>query len=349
MKSAIASERAKLLLRIFPNGVPRLWCPPLTHYDPQGAIDRSRMAAHLRHLAPCVGGVLIPGSTGDGWELTAAERREVLTVGVEQAQQLRFQVLIGALHPDTKQSMELIREDLEWLRARFGEGEDATVIAKAPVCGFTICPPRGKQLSQEEIGRALAGVLDLGLPTAIYQLPQVTQNEMGPELVADLAARYENFIFFKDTSGLDAVARSGKDLFGVFTARGAEGDYAGWLKVGGGPYEGFLLASANCFARELQQVIEHLTAGRVELARGLSDRLTAAVGEAMALASGVSGGNPFANANKAIDHFLAYGPRADDVPAPRLHSGGFLPLEFVRATGGVLSAQDLMPAKGYLE
>lgn len=53
------------LSSIFPKGVPLLWCPPLTHYDRQGAVDPSRMAAQFQQLAPYVGGFLIPGSTGD--------------------------------------------------------------------------------------------------------------------------------------------------------------------------------------------------------------------------------------------------------------------------------------------
>ncbi len=349
MKDPIAAARARLLKGIFPEGVPFLWCPPLTHYDGQGAMDGSRMAAHFRHLSPCVRGFLIPGSTGDGWELTRAERRQVLAIGLEQARQFNFQVLIGALHPETNEALALIREDLDWLKSRFGERKAAQALAKACVCGFTICPPRGQQLAQEEIRRALASVLELGLPTAIYQLPQVTLNEMSPEVAMDLALRYENFILFKDTSGADAVALSGKSLAGVFAVRGAEGDYARWLKAAGGPYDGFLLASANCFARELHQVIADLSAGRLETARRLSGRLTAAVGEVLRLAAALPEGNPFTNANKAMDHFFAHGPKAAAAPPPRLHAGSCLPPELIRSTGEILSRQELMPAHGYLE
>jgi dihydrodipicolinate synthase/N-acetylneuraminate lyase len=219
------------------------------------------MAAHFRHLFPYVKGFLIPGSTGDGWELTSAERRQVIAIAIEQAQKLNAQLLIGALHPDSNAALNLIREDLDWLERRVGELEVAKALSKAHVCGFTICPPRGQQLTQEEIGQGLASVLELGLPTAIYQLPQVTLNEMSPECVANLARRHENFIFFKDTSGADTVALSAKDLSGIFTARGAEGNYARWLKAAGGPYDVFLLSSANCFARELPQLIGDLSAG----------------------------------------------------------------------------------------
>src|SRR5579872_4807809 len=174
MTDSVATTRERYLKSIFPEGIPRLWCPPLTHYDRNGAIDGARMAAHLRHLFPFVRGFLIPGSTGDAWELTPPERRQVLAIGVDQAQQLNAQVLIGALHPESSEAQNLIRRDLDWLKSRCAEQDTPKLLAPAHVCGFTICPQRGKQLTQVEIRQSLSTVLDIGVPTAIYQLPQVT-------------------------------------------------------------------------------------------------------------------------------------------------------------------------------
>jgi len=70
--------RRALMRRFFPEGTPSLWCPLLTHYTADGSLDRARMEAHLAHLAPRVKGYLIPGSTGDGWEMSEGEIREVL-------------------------------------------------------------------------------------------------------------------------------------------------------------------------------------------------------------------------------------------------------------------------------
>ena len=72
-----AVERRKWLARFLPDGIPTLWCPLITHYDRHGAIDQPRVAVHLRHLSPYVKGFLIPGSTGDGWELSDAETRRL--------------------------------------------------------------------------------------------------------------------------------------------------------------------------------------------------------------------------------------------------------------------------------
>jgi len=81
----------------------------------------------------------------------------------------------------------------------------------------------------------------------------------------------------------------------------------------------------------------------------MSDRLTAVIQEVFGLVKGLPDGNPYANANKAIDHFFAFGPRALSVLPPRLHGGSRLPAEVMRATGEILSRHGFAPGYGYLE
>ncbi len=317
---------------LFPQGVPTLWCPLLTHYDAEGRIDRARMAKHFEYLAPDVRGFLVPGSTSDGWELSEADEREVVDIALQQTGKVGAKLLVGILKSDLHQARERLRE-----------------IRGQTVCGFVVCPPKGKDVSQEEMGRQLRAFLEEGLPTALYQLPQITQNEMSAELVAELARDFQNFILLKDSSGADRVASSGKDLDGIFMVRGAEGEYARWSKSRGGPYDGFLLSTANCFARQLQQMVDALSAGRVEEGTKMSQRLSSVIGDVFRLVSGLAKGNAFTNANKAMDHFFAYGRRATKVPGPRLHAGIRLPVEMIQATGEILERQGFMPTRGYLE
>ncbi len=337
------ATRADWHARLFPRGIPPLWCPLLTHYRADGSLDHARITAHLRHLAPHVKGFLIPGSTGDGWEMTDAEIRELLGLAREQTAKLELHLLIGVLKTDEGAACSVLREQGRTLT------DVATQHATRSTPGFTVCPPKGADLPQETIHDALADILELGFPTALYQLPQVTQNEMSPETLADLAARFPNFILFKDTSGADKVANSGLDFGGVFLVRGAEGGYATWLKAGGGPYDGFLLSTANCFGRELHQVIELLKTGQRDEAQRLSDRLAAVVKEVFALVVGLPDGNAFANANKAMDHFFAHGPQAASVTPPRLHAGSRLPVEVIRQAGAALERSGFLPKRGYLE
>ena len=344
-----AVERRKLLARLWPDGIPPLWCPLITHYDRDGAIDQPRVAAHLRHLSLHVKGFLIPGSTGDGWELSGAETRRLLEVVIEQITKLNLHLLVGALKTEAETALRAIGETIDWIAARANDGSRENALAQSGVCGFTICPPRGKELSQQQMSSALRSILETRVPVAIYQLPQVTQNEMSPELVADLARQFPNFILFKDTSGADRVALSGQKLENVFLVRGAEGDYVRWLKIVKGPYDGFLLSSANCFARELHNMIEDLKVRRAKAARERSEHLTSCINEVFGIVTGLPHGNPFANANKALDHFFAFGPKARDAPPPRLHAGVPLPADVIHAAADTLSRHGLMPEKGYLE
>jgi dihydrodipicolinate synthase/N-acetylneuraminate lyase len=337
-------QRAELIARIFPEGLPRLWCPPLAHYGSSGALDRERQKLHFLQMCSHVGAFLVPGSTTDGWELTRPERAELLADILRWADELGVRVLIGALHAESAVAAEMIAEVLESGGVPSSNGQwDWT----GPVCGFAICPPRRSGLSQQEIGDGLARVLALGVPTALYQLPQVTQNEMSPELVCELARRFPNFFLFKDSSGTDTVANAGLDYGGVWMVRGAESDYHRWLKASGGPYDGFLLSTANCFAPQLNEIIAAAASGQADRAEQLSRPITELVSAVFSLVAKVPQGNAFANANKAIDHWLAFGPAADEIAPPYLRGGVPMPAAVISETGRLLRQHRLMPAEGY--
>jgi dihydrodipicolinate synthase/N-acetylneuraminate lyase len=340
-------ERESVLQRLFPEGFPTLWCPLITHYAEDGDIDRERMCAHLAHLSPHVGGFLIAGSTGDGWEMDDAEAGALIECATDEIRTLKRKALIGALRYETEAVLRSIADSLARLKRRSGATDDWEAMIQSSVSGFTVCAPHGKEKTQDEIHTALEKVLSLGLPTSLYQLPQITENEISPETVAALAEKYPNFYLFKDTSGKDRVAQAGPSQ--VLLLRGAEGDYAEHLAPSGGDYDGFLLSTANCFGRELHAIRRDLESGHSARAEAHTRKLTAVVDAAFDLAAKAPHGNAFANANKAMDHFYAYGPRAMETPAPRIREGRRLPEELVRGVGEVLLRHDLMPVKGYLE
>ena len=89
--------RQDTLRQLFPSGIPSLWCPTVTHYQPDGSIDAQRAVRHLEALAPHIGGILVPGSTGDGWDLPAQKKLELLSVIMPEADRLGLVVLVGVL------------------------------------------------------------------------------------------------------------------------------------------------------------------------------------------------------------------------------------------------------------
>lgn len=344
-------DRTRLIRTLFPAGVPRLWCPLLTHYKKDGAIDFDRISAHFRHILPFVKGFLIPGSTGDGWELDDGETRQVTAFALRLAREEGVSLLLGVLKRDAESMKTAIAEMFSLLDPTTAVGADDRIrtLRNRHVCGFTVCPPEGKTRSQADIEAGLSEILDMGLPTALYQLPQVTGNEVSPETFGRLVGMYSNLILFKDSSGRDGIATSDTDKGGVFLVRGAEGDYARWLREAGGPYAGFLLSTANCFPGELKTLIEDLERGEREKARILSERLSAAIRDVFALVNGLPCGNAFTNANKSIDHFQAFGPDADANDGPLLHGRQTIPADILAATGAILTRCRLMPERGYME
>ncbi len=329
-----AAARQTLQTRLFPKGIPRLWCPTLTHFQAAHIPDPARIRAHLSALSPHVHGILVPGSTGEGWEMNDEEIRALLAIVLDAAQKLGMRVLIGVLKTQVEE-MHLSIEAIGALRDH------------PAVAGITVCPPKGVSLSQTEIQTALAGILDLGWPTALYQLPQVTQNEMEAATVAALAEEFPNFILFKDTSGADRVAKSGRDFGGVFLVRGAEGHYATWPRRAGGPYDGFLLSTANVFASHFAKLLQMLDQGNAHEAQALSSKIDGIVTQAFQMVSAFPSGNAFTNANKALDHCMAFGESVPSVEPPLLYSGVRLPVEFIRHSMDLLRENGLLPKSGY--
>jgi len=312
-----AAERLVLQRSAFPSGVPQLWCPILTHFKAARVPDSDRIAEHLAKLSPFVKGILVPGSTGEGWEMDDGDVRRLLDIVLPAADAVGVRVLLGILKTDVKQVLTALDGVKDFCQ-------------HPAVVGVTVCPSRGAELSQVEIADGLRAVLSRKLATALYQLPQVTQNEMSPETVAMLAAEFPNFILFKDTSGLDKVAQSGLDFGGVNLVRGSEqGGYAKWTRAAGGPYDGFLLSTANVLAPELSRVLQMLDSGDKFGADTLSNELEQLVQSMFTIVGGFEVGNAFANANKLLYHLRTFGSGALRHPTPILYSGASLPLDFV--------------------
>ena len=69
---SVSQKRGELIRTLFPEGIPRLWCPMLVHYDGDGKIDAARMEHHLAAMCKTVRTFLLFGSTGDGFRFARA-------------------------------------------------------------------------------------------------------------------------------------------------------------------------------------------------------------------------------------------------------------------------------------
>lgn len=347
--ATIATRRGAIMRGLLPAGLPRLWCPLLSHYRDDGTFDLHRTALQLDAIRPFVGGLLLAGSTGDGWELDEAERQRLIAEVLPLARARGFAVLVGVLKSEVQDMRSAMDATLAILRTVGGSdstNDPVELMARSGVAGMTLCPPAGAALPQAAISAALDALLATGAPISLYQLPQVTQNEMDAATVSGLVRRHPNLLMIKDTSGTDGIAEAG--VGDVVLLRGAEGGYARHTKSGGGRYDGFLLSTANGLADALSGVLDALEADRREYADELSNRIEAVVKAVFEAAAPLPHGNPFTNANKAIDHVMAHGQDARGASAPRLHSGMRLPAELIATALEALGRNGLLPERGYL-
>lgn len=339
----VERERAALAAALHPSGIPSLWCPPIVHYREGGAHDTSRMRAHwgaIMEYSPCI---LVPGTTGDGWEMDESETAMLLKEAAPIAKSKGGALLLGALRPDAQSTIATIGSSMDLLAGTSWRSADSAgrlqACLDAGITGFAICAPRGADRTEAEIRASLERVLELGLPAALYQLPQMTKNEISPATLEYLASRHPNFYLFKDTSGGDKVALSEIDRHGVFFVRGAEGDFSQWTASEPGSeaagrehaYDGFLLSSANVFAAGLASMLSDLRAGRKSLADEMSNRISSVQKKVLEAAAPILFGNAFSHAARAMDHCVAFGSGALDpaLPAPLTHSGNRLPRSLV--------------------
>ncbi len=332
--------------KLFPEGIPRLWAPLLTHFRAGGSLDRERMRAHLQHLLPYSRSFLVPGSTGEGWEMDPDEVKELLSFMLEEAEEKQFRVLIGVLKKGRGEAHATVKEMVSTFFS-LGAEPSAEEYARKRICGFAVTPPGGKDLGQALIKEELRAVLGEGQPISLYQLPQITRNEFSPETAEELAAEFPNFYLLKDSSGEDRIAASSADLANVFLVRGAEGQYASHLKEGDGRYDGFLLSTVNCFPARLKSLIDLTEAGESEEAERLSRKISRIIGGTFEAVAGLDFANMFTNANKALDHFFAFGPSARKKDPPLTHSGRRLPRRVIEKAGDLLDSEGLMPRTGY--
>jgi len=132
----------------------------------------------------------------------------------------------------------------------------------------------------------------------------------------------------------------------LFLVRGAEGGYFKWLKSNKGVYDGFLLSTANCFGDILAEILK--SGGDANKQSFLSSKLSELAKTVFDICSELPYGNVFTNANKAVDHFMAYGKDAYTRKPPMLYSENRIPVEIIQKVGSILSEYGLMPEKGYM-
>ena len=306
-------------------GFPVLWFPPLTYYGEGGAVDTDKMKKALGAIHSYSKGVLVPGSTGDGWVLPQKQQEDLVRFFLRGFDFGRFSMMIGALKPTADETIASIERWCAILREESGCDDLAEAMRSLDVKAFVFCVPVGiddREMQLNEMGR----ILEMGLPMAFYQLPLVTGITVDPEVVAELAHRYGNLIVAKDSGGKDEMADSGLLSDRLMLLRGAEGDPSDMILGEAPVYDGLLLSTVNCFAREHSELMK---------GKRTYDGYGDVISEVFeAIKEPVS--NAFSDAVRAICWAKEYGKNAETVDC-YCYNGKKLPAELIGTACGCIA------------
>ena len=81
------------------------------------------MAAHWDFMAPHVNAFLVPGSTGDAWEMNDIEVRALVDLSLKLAKEKNISLLLGVLKSNASATRHGISELLSKLKLKTGKND----------------------------------------------------------------------------------------------------------------------------------------------------------------------------------------------------------------------------------
>lgn len=203
-------------------------------------------------------GVFPLGTNGEGYALTAAEKRRVLEVVVDEARG-RVPVYAGTGCVSTRETIEM---------SRMAQDLGADVLS--------VIVPYFAAASQEELYAHFMEVAEaVDLPIVLYNIPARTGNALAPATVERLAKNAPNIVGAKDSSGnfdnmkqyIERTTNIGKE-FSVLS--GNDALILPALVFGG---KGGIAGCANAFPRTMVEIYEAFEAGDLERAKKVQDSI----------------------------------------------------------------------------
>lgn len=157
--------------------------PVITVLDQKGRLDFPGNELVINRLINNgMNGLLFLGSIGEFTALTMEEKKEFIRYVVKIVSK-RVPVLIGTGGTVQEEAIEL---------TQFAEQEGAD--------GVVVISPYYFKLTPEIIYRYYANIArNTALPMMLYNFPERTSSDLGPDLVTRLAAEFTNIVAIKDT------------------------------------------------------------------------------------------------------------------------------------------------------
>lgn len=157
-----------------------------TAFDESGKVDEAAQRRHIRWLIDeCqVHGIIPCGSTGEFAFLTESERKQVVSITLEEVDH-RLPVIAGSAACST-------REVIEYTQCYQEMGVD----------GVMIVPPYYGHLNQDELYLHFTTIArSVALPVILYNNPGTSGSDILPQTVARLA-EFDNIVAVKESTGI---------------------------------------------------------------------------------------------------------------------------------------------------
>ena len=195
------------------------------------------------------------GTNGEGYILTAEEKKKILQTVIEEVDK-RVPVYAGTGCISTKETIEM---------SQMAESLGADVLS--------IITPSFALASQEELYQHYEKVAkSVKLPIVLYNIPARTGNSLSPATVGRLA-KIDNIVAAKDSSGnfnniLEYISAAKGEDFSVLSGNDA---LIIWTLLAGGT--GGIAGCANVFPHTMVSIYDYFAAGEIEKAKEANESI----------------------------------------------------------------------------
>lgn len=234
-------------------------CPILTPMYEDESINIEELRNQVdRMIENGVHGIFPFGTNGEGYILSADEKKLVLEAVVDQAAG-RVPIYAGTGAISTKETIE---------QSRMAQAAGADVLS--------IITPSFASASQDEIYTHYKTVAEaVNMPIVLYNIPARTGNSIAPATVARLA-QIENIIGAKDSSGnftniLGYIEAGKSKKNGKFYTLSGNDQLIIWTLLAGGT--GGIAGCANVYPKTMASIYDLFIEGKIEEARTANESI----------------------------------------------------------------------------
>lgn len=238
------------------NEIRGIICPVITPMNEDESVNYEELGRQVKRLIDKgIHGIFAGGTNGEGYILTAEEKKAIIQKAVEAAEG-RVPVYAGTGCISTRETVELSRE---------AEAMGASALS--------VITPSFAKAGQEELYEHYSQVAKaVKIPVILYHIPARTGNTLTPETVGKLA-KIENIAAIKDSSGDFSMilryleAGRGEE----FTVLSGNDALIIWTLLAGGA--GGIAGCANLFPETMTAIYNCFRNAEIDRARACNESI----------------------------------------------------------------------------